>query len=475
MATDYSDLITRSAQKYGIDPRTALRVARSEGGTSGWIRSRYSKGGYQEPSYGPFQLLVGGEGTGFPRGMGNDFMDATGLDPRDPANADAAIDYAMSRAKQDGWGAWYGAAKSGIGRRDGIGTGGATGFDVASAGPSLNLPSAVPAPLFYDEAPAQLAKKSFNPFDLIVPSAAADEMPQDVISVPDVRTVQGDAPNPYAAKVDAARARKEQNITDLAAQVGRDAAARIPAAPEGLLSPGTGVRDVAMTGEVGTRPLPASATAPLPPNAPGAGIGRMGSVMQRGDPSNVLTPEQKSLAFNLGHTIGSTGIPDVTKDPALAGGPTGFNTTVDWTDTPGLSVAPGMQFADQTPLARLKMEDFSMDPNGPVLTDEGVQTHTPAPFPDDANNPATGGGVGAGSQLPNGANAPIPTPTQAPNDPATDKLVKGKFDMGNFLGALGSIMAALDQGSPELKSVSLDGYAHKPENTNIPLPKGLLG
>jgi hypothetical protein len=51
----------------------------------------------------------------------------------------------------------------------------------------------------------------------------------------------------------------------------------------------------------------------------------------------------------------------------------------------------------------------------------------------------------------------------------------GKFNAGNFLGALGMIMGALDQGSPELSSASLNAPMHKPENTQLPIPKGLLG
>lgn len=118
---DLTPMITKYAQKWGINPNTALRVAKSEGGTSGWIQSKVrGKNGRREPSFGPFQMLVGGGDTGFPEGMGNQFMRETGLDVRDPRNAEAAIDFAMREASRKGWGQWYGAAKVGIGRFDGI-------------------------------------------------------------------------------------------------------------------------------------------------------------------------------------------------------------------------------------------------------------------------------------------------------------------------------------------------------------------
>lgn len=131
---DYTPVIAQAAQRYGVDPQTALRVAKSEGGTKGWIRAQYKKGGKQEPSFGPFQLLVGGGDTGFPEGMGNQFMRETGLDPRDERNAEAVIDFAMKQASKLGWGQWYGAAKAGIGKFDGIGgKGNGQAYDYASA------------------------------------------------------------------------------------------------------------------------------------------------------------------------------------------------------------------------------------------------------------------------------------------------------------------------------------------------------
>ncbi|WP_152048267.1 hypothetical protein [Aureimonas psammosilenae] len=111
--------IRADAKKYGIDPEIAVKVARSEGLGGGIYQSNVMKNGMREPSFGPFQLLVG-DGQNFPKGMGNDFMAKTGLDPSDPSTVDAQIDFALSHAAQNGWGAWYGAKAAGVGNRQGI-------------------------------------------------------------------------------------------------------------------------------------------------------------------------------------------------------------------------------------------------------------------------------------------------------------------------------------------------------------------
>ena len=116
---DLAAYINKAAIARGIDPAIALKVARSEGLGGSW-QAGYVKNGYREPSYGPFQLLKGGKGTGFPTGMGNGFMAQTGLDPSDKRNVYSGIDYALNGAAQNGWGAWYGAAKVGVGKRDGL-------------------------------------------------------------------------------------------------------------------------------------------------------------------------------------------------------------------------------------------------------------------------------------------------------------------------------------------------------------------
>lgn len=118
--SEIEQYIRQAAAARGINPDTAVRVARSEGLSPGVWQSNYKKNGIREPSYGPFQLLVGGEGTGFPAGMGNDFMRQTGLDPRDPSTVKPQIDFALNRAAKGGWTPWYGAKNSGIGRWQGI-------------------------------------------------------------------------------------------------------------------------------------------------------------------------------------------------------------------------------------------------------------------------------------------------------------------------------------------------------------------
>ena len=112
--------IRDAAAKRGIDPEIAVRVARSEGLGPGIYQSNFRKNGVREPSFGPFQLLVGGDDTGYPTGMGNDFINKTGLDPRDPSTVNAQIDFALDGAKTTGWKPWYGAKRVGIDPWEGI-------------------------------------------------------------------------------------------------------------------------------------------------------------------------------------------------------------------------------------------------------------------------------------------------------------------------------------------------------------------
>lgn len=113
--TEIGDYIAKAAAARGIDPDIALRVAKSEGGLDSWnLQSNYVKNGVREPSFGPFQLYKGG-------GLGNKFMDKTGLDPANAAAGPAGVDFALDEAKKSGWGAWYGAKKAGIGDFEGIG------------------------------------------------------------------------------------------------------------------------------------------------------------------------------------------------------------------------------------------------------------------------------------------------------------------------------------------------------------------
>ena len=102
--------IRERAMAYGIDPDTAVRVAQSEG-----LRTFLGDGGQ---SGGAFQLYTGSKGGG---GLGGAFQRDTGLNPLDPANERATIDYALRHASQHGWTPWYGAQKIGVQGFDGIG------------------------------------------------------------------------------------------------------------------------------------------------------------------------------------------------------------------------------------------------------------------------------------------------------------------------------------------------------------------
>jgi hypothetical protein len=115
--TDIEAYIRQAALARGIDPNTAVAVARTEGGLTSWnMQSRVplagGPGGF-EPSYGPYQLYMNG-------GLGSQFMQQTGLDPRLAQNGPAAINFALDNAKQNGWTAFHGAANNGISQWQGI-------------------------------------------------------------------------------------------------------------------------------------------------------------------------------------------------------------------------------------------------------------------------------------------------------------------------------------------------------------------
>ena len=109
-------IIRQAAIERNIDPDIAVRVAESEGlnadPAEGW-QSQIVRDGVREESYGPFQLYMGG-------GLGNVFMERTGLDPRDPSTAREQINFALDEAARGGWGPWYGAARVGIGEQEGL-------------------------------------------------------------------------------------------------------------------------------------------------------------------------------------------------------------------------------------------------------------------------------------------------------------------------------------------------------------------
>ncbi len=126
--------IRESAKRNGVDPDTAVRVARSEG-----LGTFLGDGG---KSGGAFQLYTGG-------GLGNQFQKQTGLSPLDPANEKATIDFAMQNAAKGGWGPWNGAKKIGVTGMQGINgqpTAETAPLGVDSPAPSTKQLAQTPAP-----------------------------------------------------------------------------------------------------------------------------------------------------------------------------------------------------------------------------------------------------------------------------------------------------------------------------------------
>jgi len=142
---DMTAYIIETAKKYNIDPKVALKVAKSEGLST--FQSSVVKNGKREPSWGAFQLYTGG-------GLGNEYQKATGRDPSDPENEKDTIDYALRYASQHGWGSWYGAKNTGIGEWEGIGTG---AKDAAPSDPTPNVGSG--ASDYAAETPSEVASK----------------------------------------------------------------------------------------------------------------------------------------------------------------------------------------------------------------------------------------------------------------------------------------------------------------------------
>jgi Large polyvalent protein associated domain 23 len=146
--------IRQRAAAYGIDPNVAVRVAQSEG-----LRKFSGDGGR---SGGAFQLFTGG-------GLGNEFQQRTGLNPLDPANERATIDFALAHAARNGWGPWYGAKEIGVTGFAGIG--GAAPSRTASLLSQLNPISSaaaadnppIPEPPATEPAPSAPAEEGYTP------------------------------------------------------------------------------------------------------------------------------------------------------------------------------------------------------------------------------------------------------------------------------------------------------------------------
>jgi len=128
--------IRQSALARGVDPDTAIRVFRAEGGSSWQSTVRGPRG--REQSWGPFQLFTGG-------GEGNRFQRQTGLDPRNPETWRQNVDFAMNRVVQGGWGPWAGARRHGITGMRGVGPGASvqplTPFEQGGGAPAGGAPA----------------------------------------------------------------------------------------------------------------------------------------------------------------------------------------------------------------------------------------------------------------------------------------------------------------------------------------------
>lgn len=136
---ELEDYIRQSAAARGVVPDVAVRVAKQEHLNSltdpekAWQSVQTYKGEV-EPSFSPFALLVGEGSENFGPGLGDEFIAETGLDPRDPNNVQATIDWAIDYAAENGWGKWNGAAAAGVGEFDGLEDAKPIGWDTPIAG-----------------------------------------------------------------------------------------------------------------------------------------------------------------------------------------------------------------------------------------------------------------------------------------------------------------------------------------------------
>jgi len=137
----------QEAVRLGIDPDIAERVAMSEGGFDDPVRqSDVVYQGEREQSYGPYQLNVNG-------GLWNEAI-ARGIDPRNPAHARAAVTFALEHAARNGWGNFHGAARVGVGERDGIG-------QAPAQRPGMTTPPQA------EQTPAAQAQAQYDPANLV--------------------------------------------------------------------------------------------------------------------------------------------------------------------------------------------------------------------------------------------------------------------------------------------------------------------
>jgi hypothetical protein len=150
--------IRAAAAKRGINPNVAMAVARSEG-FNGFVSSIPG-----ETSYGAFQLHVTPGGRG--GHLGDQFQKNTGLDPADPKNERAGIDFALDDVTKNGWKAFHGAKNTGIGQWAGIDRGGGGSNSTTTVqinGPiTITPPPGANAEDFASRFSAAVARQSFT-------------------------------------------------------------------------------------------------------------------------------------------------------------------------------------------------------------------------------------------------------------------------------------------------------------------------
>jgi hypothetical protein len=112
-ANEVSAYVTQAAEARGIDPAVPLKIFSGE---SSLDPTLVGDGG---TSFGVPQLHVtpGGKGNA----VGDQFVRDTGLDPADPKNWKAAVDYSLDHAAKNGWNDWSVAKNLGIPQFAGIG------------------------------------------------------------------------------------------------------------------------------------------------------------------------------------------------------------------------------------------------------------------------------------------------------------------------------------------------------------------
>lgn len=194
--------IVQAARARGIDPNTALLVARGEGlnakpqeGWQSFVKNKNGPNG-REDSWGVYQLLKSHNGKKM--GVGHEMLTKTGIDPQDPANWQPSIDYALDYAAKNGWGAWYGAKAKGVGNWDGIKGARAIGISGGGDGPArmMSMTSADgTAPSIPSYATGNTRGRAYP--DIPGPAQAKlnPPSPAENSSTPDTPTTEPEAPN----------------------------------------------------------------------------------------------------------------------------------------------------------------------------------------------------------------------------------------------------------------------------------------